>query len=248
MPTPRSAISTIAGWRSLRTRTVISLIASEYFTALSSRLASTCSSAAGSTWTYGPGPVDVDGEREVMARQAVRKGVHRFARERAEVDMLELVAAILLHAREFEHALHQRRQPRRFGADGVEILAELLGRSDAVHLQRLGGRAQQRQRRLELMRDVGHEVGLHLGELRRSAMRLHRQVRARPASAPPTARWASSSGSCRPSRRRSPARQPRSPMAWWRRRRTCATGCPRRDRTASGTRARLLMVPASALP
>ena len=53
----------------------------------------------------------------------MRERVHGFAHERAEVDLLELVAARLLHARELEHALHQRRQPRRLGADRVEILA-----------------------------------------------------------------------------------------------------------------------------
>ena len=54
--------------------------------------------------------------------------------------------------------------------------AKLLGRPHAIHLQRLGGRAEQRQRRLQLMRHVRDEVGLHARELGRAAVRLHRKA------------------------------------------------------------------------
>ena len=37
----------------------------------------------------------------------------RLADERAEIDVLELVVALLLQPRELEDPLHQRRQPRR---------------------------------------------------------------------------------------------------------------------------------------
>ena len=45
----------------------------------------------------------------MLAGQAVREGVDGLAHQGAEIDLLELVAALLLDARELQHALHQRR-------------------------------------------------------------------------------------------------------------------------------------------
>ncbi len=117
----------------------------------------------------------LDVERIALRRQSVRKRRHGFAHQRAEIGALELIVAALLHARELEHALHERREPCRFRVDGAQGLGEALGRAHPIHLERFGGGAQQRQRRLQLMRDVRHEIGLHARELGRAAMRLNRQ-------------------------------------------------------------------------
>ena len=83
-------------------------------------------------------------EHDVPPGQAVREGVDGFLNQRAQIDLLELERALLLDPRELQHTLHQHGQPLRFGADGVEVLRQPLRRADAIHLQRLGRRAQQR--------------------------------------------------------------------------------------------------------
>ena len=65
--------------------------------------------------------------RRTVVRQALLERRHRLARQRVEIDVLELESPLLLEPRELEDALDQGRQPRRLVADDAEILRQLLG-------------------------------------------------------------------------------------------------------------------------
>ena len=85
---------------------------------------------------------------------------HGVEIERFLVELLLLP----LEAREVEHVVDQPREPLGFDHDDAQILRVFRGALAAAILHQFGKHADGSERRLQLVRDIGNEVGLLLRE------------------------------------------------------------------------------------
>jgi hypothetical protein len=100
-----------------------------------------------------------------FAFEAVAKRVDRALHDVAEVAVLELETPLAaLEGREVEHVLDQAREALGLAANDLEVLLLFLGVADTLGEQHLAEHANHRQRRLELVRDVGDEVVFERGD------------------------------------------------------------------------------------
>src|SRR5690606_11808483 len=92
-------------------------------------------------------------------------GLEHLADHGGQVSLLERIGpSSRLDARELEHVRDQVAEADALARDDLEVLAALRGIAQPLEEHRLAAEPYERERRLELMRDVGDELGLHARE------------------------------------------------------------------------------------
>ena len=104
---------------------------------------------------------------EAVLGERIGERLHHVAHERLDRRRHALVPpAPALDAREVEHVVDEAGQPLALARDDPVILASGRLVAHAVHLERLPEHADHRQRGLQIVRDVGHEIRLQARHLR----------------------------------------------------------------------------------
>ena len=103
---------------------------------------------------------------EALLLELRLEGLHRLRHDAPQIRVAEVeVLAPGVDLREVQDVVDHVRQPPALAPDDLQELELLLLAGDAPQLHRLAGEANEGERGLQLVRDVGEERGLGLGEL-----------------------------------------------------------------------------------
>src|SRR6476659_665314 len=104
-------------------------------------------------------------ESETLLLDLIAIGVQRLSDQLSYVGFPEVVfLAARLDAREIEDVVDERRQPLALLANDTIVVIFLLLRRDPAQLKRFGVQPDQRQRRPQLVRDVGYKIRFQMGQ------------------------------------------------------------------------------------
>src|SRR5262245_38497843 len=111
-------------------------------------------------------PIDALLELEALLLDLIAIGIEGATHQLGEIGLAEVILlASRLDAGEIENIVDQGGQPLALLADDAIVPRNLLPRLNASELERLRVQPNQRERRPELVRDIGNEVGLQAGDL-----------------------------------------------------------------------------------